>query len=503
MKSNQVNRRQFLRGAGTWLALPLLPSLLPRSTWAAIVKPEPHFVGILSMNGQWKSNFLPTASFYDPSNMSVRATKSVPGGTITVRGRSLNEISGNLSPVLGALTPHKSKMTLFHGITIDGSSHNSACVMTASMQRDNDCTDKNGLPPYWGTSVDQVLSRSSAVYPNGIPARNLASLVLADPYICRSIEYPYMSWYQGQFVPHVTSPAALWNNILKGPFASAGGSTTTTQAKDARVRALNAVFADYQDAKSPRRNISSADSQRLESFMGRLNEVAKELDKAPVTVTVSRSCSAPPQSTIDSSGANYRAMWDTYSKLVVASFQCGLSNVAAMRLDAAADSGAQGTFHETSHLPKGSGEGATLPYQQWIAQRVKLLADELQNAKDVDGSSLLDNSVVLWGNELGYDTPGDHTLFDTPVLTIGNLGGRLRSGEMLSFHSSMGANHKLTYNSVLESIMQAAGVTDYPTQVIQTYGGTQVRGFGQDVSKNYGYLPCHYVGGPLPYWFVG
>lgn len=495
MIHNPKTRRQFLVGSGkTLLTLPFLPSLLPREAWGASLVKAPHFIAIESFNGQWKRTFLPSDSFQ--SGLTQRASQGVTGGTMTVMGRRLADLTGDISPVLKAFNSYKSQMNILYGFSIPGDGHNAQVVFTGS---NNGNTGVVAGAAIWKNSIDQVLARSTSVYPNGIPARNLASLVIADNYD----NEVYHSWYQGASVAHSQTTKSLWDNILKNPFGAAGGGTfAPSTTKDVRTRALNAVFADYQNARSPSRNISAVDKQRLDSYMTLLSEVAKELDTtASQPAPVALSCAQPNVAEVNASSNNALSSWNTNFKLVAAAIQCGISNVAALRMRVGSDNGNRDDFHKASHLKDyEDGPNRVLPYQQWVAARIKVLVDELNRLPDLDGTPLLNNSLVLWGNEMGFESYHNHTNEDLPIVTFGSLGGKFRTGEMLRFNSSMGGQFTYAFNSVLESIMHACGATNYPKQTLKNPNGSSIQGFGMQGES---WRNVHYVAGPLPYWYNG
>ena len=54
-----------------------------------------------------------------------------------------------------------------------------------------------------------------------------------------------------------------------------------------------------------------------------------------------------------------------------------------------------------------------------------LIVQQLANTQDIDGSRLLDNTLVVWANEFGR---GDHTLENHPIVFIGSARGAIPSG---------------------------------------------------------------------------
>jgi hypothetical protein len=87
----------------------------------------------------------------------------------------------------------------------------------------------------------------------------------------------------------------------------------------------------------------------------------------------------------------------------------------------------------------------------WHAEQVKYIADKLAAAPDADGTTVLDNSLIVWGNELGVGNT--HSYKNIPWALIGGAGGSLKMGRYLQYASQ-------PHNNMLASIAQAFGLTD-------------------------------------------
>jgi hypothetical protein len=70
----------------------------------------------------------------------------------------------------------------------------------------------------------------------------------------------------------------------------------------------------------------------------------------------------------------------------------------------------------------------------FYAQQFAYLLDKLAGMTDVDGSSVLDNSIILFTSEFG---DGDnHFHYDLPVLVAGGAGGRFKTGRHIAYPST-------------------------------------------------------------------
>ena len=67
----------------------------------------------------------------------------------------------------------------------------------------------------------------------------------------------------------------------------------------------------------------------------------------------------------------------------------------------------------------------------WYAQQVAYLAKKLAMYSGAGSGTLLDQSVICWGNELDMGAAHNHD--DTPFVLIGGANGKLKTGQMVTF----------------------------------------------------------------------
>jgi hypothetical protein len=156
--------------------------------------------------------------------------------------------------------------------------------------------------------------------------------------------------------------------------------------------------------------------------------------------------------------ANYPVIGKLQTDLMVLAHVCGLTRVSTF-MWANADSwqyypwiGVDEEHHELSHA--GDDDAAAreklTKINVWHAEQVKYLLDGLLAAEELDGSSLLDHTLLLWGNELGAGNT--HSYKDIPWLLAGG-GGGLRMGRYLQLPDR-------PHNDLLVSVCNALGLAD-------------------------------------------
>ena len=160
--------------------------------------------------------------------------------------------------------------------------------------------------------------------------------------------------------------------------------------------------------------------------------------------------------------ANFPTIGQLQMDMMLLAHRCGMTNVSTF-MWANADSwqyypfaGANEEHHATSHCDDSDTANIEnlIKINVWQAQQVNYMLDQLAASKEVDGSSMLDNTVLLWGNELGVGNTHDYK--NIPWLLAGGAGGYLKSGRSLQFAG-------LPHNNLLVSVCNAMGFADVMT----------------------------------------
>jgi hypothetical protein len=141
---------------------------------------------------------------------------------------------------------------------------------------------------------------------------------------------------------------------------------------------------------------------------------------------------------------------------------CGMTKVSTFMF-ANADSwqyypwiGVNEEHHEMSHAP--DSDTATMDklvkINVWHSEQFKYMLDALAAMQEPDGSSMLDSSLILWGNELG--SGNNHTYKNIPWVIAGGAGGYFKTGRQVNYVDQ-------PHNNLLVSICNAMGFDDVTT----------------------------------------
>lgn len=162
-------------------------------------------------------------------------------------------------------------------------------------------------------------------------------------------------------------------------------------------------------------------------------------------------------------GVDSQTAIDRQSDLMAAALGCGLSRVGSMQVRIADNDNTlypwigldTGGHHTMSHDSSAGAQGTLAGLYRWYAERFAYLLDRLAATPDADGRSVLDNTLVIWGSELGQ--AWNHDISNVPFVFAGAT-DLLRGGRYLE-------GSTIEHGRVLVSACHAMGLSS-----VETYG---------------------------------
>ena len=299
MKYDRVRRRLFLQGlGGSVLALPLLPSLLPKQAIAQNTSPIKRLFAIKSYSTQNIIDWFPSreVSGYslrpyggdgggngkDDGTLALSTQLSESSGSHSEGGEyfgheaPLSDFSEGISRILGAgLTPFLNKLLLLRGLDfLPDTNHNDGGML--GHYAGGSISDQAGNIEGWPT-IDQVLAQSSKFYPS-TPLGG-RSLHLSPG---RSNTFSFTE--DGDQVIADTDPKVAFDRLF-GNFTPDAGEPEVNP----NLKLVDRVYEDYARARDGRA-MSSDDRQTMERHMTYLSELQDRLQGGVVT-----GCTAPDE----------------------------------------------------------------------------------------------------------------------------------------------------------------------------------------------------------------
>ena len=508
-KPQRPARRMFLKGAGgAVLAMPFLESLLPRRAAAQAMTPPKRFIVLKSFSTQLIQDWYPrfTGNGYQlhdskytgdkADGTTLLTQKLVTGKNYTWAPLTDLQTTTGISGILGpALNPFLSKLTLIRGLDfLPSVNHNYGALLgnfgscTAATPCDADTIAD--VP-----TIDQVMAYSSKVYPS---TPGLRYLHLSQG-VTDSMSYSNLGMSGGavQQLKTRTNPLDAFNDVFGG--MSTGGGTTTPPMTDKLL--IDRVYQDYARLKTNNR-LSAGDKQMVDRYVTLVSELQAKLTPAP---TMSCTRPATPALMANNTTLNVTDIttkWSLFLDIVTAALMCDRTRVVTIGVHKALGPGPDsadptlvghyhsedasgGTWHGLAHDWSNTNARRMLKgINAWIAAEVfaKLLAK--LDVTEMAGSTYLDNSLVYWGNELGFN----HIGYSVPCLLAGSAGGFIKPGRYLDYIDWDGRSYfaqekgcvikGIPHNQFLVTAMQAMGLApaDYETGGKPGYASTSTSG---------------------------
>lgn len=508
---SSVSRRRFLAGAGgAMLALPFLESLAPRRAGAqAAPTPPRRLIVMKSFSTQlvkeWHPRF--SGNGYQLKDSKYPGTSKADGTTLLTQPlgtsggytqapltdlQTATGISGILGP---ALNPFLSKLTLIRGLDfLPSVNHNygallgnfSSCTAATPCQADS----LSDVP-----TIDQVLAYSPKFYA-GTPAQRYLHISQG---VTDSMSYSDLGIAGGavQQLKARANPLDAFNDVFGG--TPPPGGTGPSPDRDRLL--VDRVHQDYLALRQSAR-LSAADKMLVDQYVNLVAELQAKMMPKPVM-----SCTRPaaPASLTNNTQLNptdIATKWSLFLDVVTAAIMCDQTRIITIGVhkslgpgpDAAdptlvghyhSEDASGGTWHGLAHdFGNANSRRMLKGINQWIASEVfaKLLAR--LDVPEAGGKTYLDNSLVYWGNELGFN----HIAYSVPCLLAGSAGGFIKPGRYLDYIDWNGRAYfsqedgnvikGIPHNRLLVTILQAMGLapSDYERGGKPGYGSTDTTG---------------------------
>jgi hypothetical protein len=257
-------------------------------------------------------------------------------------------------------------------------------------------------------------------------------------------------------LPKIVDPNQAFNQLFEGhdPNATAA-EIAKRQAYEKSV--IDFVLADV-DALKPK--LGATDQIKLDQYLTGVRELEKRVvDMAPI-VTCSPG-TAPAKGNMLDYPAHLQAMFD----LIALAFACDATRVVTLMLGNAVSQrthpflSINAGHHDISHHMSDPALIAQLAkIGAWEMQQLGYFFTKLKALPDaLDGQSVLHNSAIFCSSDISDGNRHNHD--DMPIVLGGSGGGKLKTGQHISFTQSDKAAPKQKVANLLVTMLDAAGVT--------------------------------------------
>jgi hypothetical protein len=464
-----ISRRQLLRGiGGATLALPVLPSLLCRTAYAAdpvFTRPPRLFWVTTEHGGAFEASMFPSTSLLTASQ-ALYTDHTVKSGALVPTTSGSDNV---LSPVLRAPSSALSakliaKMNVLWGLDVPFYiAHNTGLHLGNYARNDGNGGDGKAVQAFPRPTIDQIMAWSPSFYSNLSGIRERA-MIMANRPVSWNYTDPSVTTSSIENVRGYSSSTDLFNKIFV-PVTGGGPAP--------RAPIVDRVLANYNRLRQSNRRLSAADKQRLDDHVARIAELQRKL-----TVTVSgASCSSITTPTDNANKHNANTPEDAgkqlqlWNEVAAAAFMCGTSRIGVLAYgDTSRFISYGGDFHqEVAHQWQLADKQALLvqSYQRFFSSVFLDMARRLDAVEEAPGLTYLDHSLLVWTQESGMETHGSVSI---PVVTFGSAAGRLKTGLLCDYRRigntasqfDPGAGGKQTlgllYSQWLATVLQTMGV---------------------------------------------
>ena len=453
-RKNAINRRAFLRGAGTVaIGLPFLEGLPERSAWAAGAAPVFTFYIVGSCGVVGKSFFPDTT------------------GALTTAG-----LAGLTDKAVSGLAAHAANLTFIKQI-------NWAQNVQSCGHAEGLCQTLTAIPPgstgsaaySGGPSADMGISQ--AVNPTGTDPICLYS-AQKPAYIADRISFRAAG--SGQVRSGDQNPYILYSKLVGLTTGTPMGGTTTdpVAAELAATRkSVNDLVRAELNSLLNNSALSADDKARLQLHFQSIRDVEVTMGNAGLMCTTT----GLDTTTLDSYKSKFsfqtNGMIETVSllhmQLVALAFACNYNRVATLQWGDGTDTTKYSvpsnaslgwTFHQLSHRVQSDGSVGNNPTAEQAHHEVDTLRMQTL-AKGLDAFNargLANSAAVVWMNHIA-DGPS-HSGNNVPHIIWGNAGGFLKTGQFIDAG-------KVTNNKLQNTIITAA-IRDKSTATVDFGKGT-------------------------------
>ncbi len=342
-----------------------------------------------------------------------------------------------LSPILEPFADLREHMVIVEGLDVrkklntPSEDHGNAMAtfMTGGV---TERADASSLPLATRTSIDQIL----ATDPGFAGDAPIGSLQLAADARTGQLFTRILSWAgPGAPMPAESQPFAAYTRVFG---SLAGGALGPDQLE--RVRRRKQSVLDFTRAGAQRLagRLDGAGRERLDRHLTAIREVEQVLHRTVGCVDAAgfeRQARAVDPSQPD---AQHAQLGRAHLDLVRAAFQCDLSRIATFGWTAGPSlvnfsqliPGVENVdFHALSHGGVNKVVDEMLVHR-WYNEQMAAFLRTLRDTPDVDGRTLLDNTLVVVWSEM---RSGQHSFENVPIQLFGGAGGRLEGGRLLRF----------------------------------------------------------------------
>ncbi|MBI4663716.1 MAG: DUF1552 domain-containing protein [Verrucomicrobia bacterium] len=418
-----LNRRHFLRGLGACLALPSFESLRPSGVRADGLKSAAHLAAAKT------GAPLRMAFVYFP-NGAIQDTWW-PGG---------EDKTFELNRTLQPLESVKDHIQILGELDCKGATPGpdgpgDHARASGSFLTGVRVKKTAGADIHANISIDQVAANQIG------HLTRFPSLELTCDYVRKSgsCDSGYSCAYQYNLAwRSPTQPVAPEPNprlVFERLFGAGAPGERNDNLKRRQQQQRSILDFVLDDAHALQRQLSSRDRQKLDDYLGSVREIEQRIQKAERLGEVPDPAVSTPAGIPETFAEYIQIMYD----MMILAFQTDSTRIATFLL---AYEGSNRTFKDelgfaeghhylTHHQRRQEMIEKVKEIDLWYARQFAKFLEKMERTKDLDGNSLLHNSMIVYGS--GNADGNRHTHVNLPIVLAGAGGGTLTPGRFVKF----------------------------------------------------------------------
>ena len=309
-----------------------------------------------------------------------------------------------------------------------------------------------------GTSIDQIIAREVG-HLTRFPSLELSSDAIRTSGACDSgyaCAYQFNLAWSSPTTP--VAPEANPRMAFERLFGSGAPGERAANLKRRQQEQRSILDFVLEDARDMNRRLNGRDQEKLDQYLTGIRAIETSIEKAERFGPAQDPSVDTPVGVPQDRALYVQIMFD----MLTLAFQTDSTRVATLLLGHDGDNrslpeiGISEGHHDLSHHFNNDEKIQKLTeIDLWYTTQLAKFLDKLANTRDVDGQSLLHNSMILFG--AGNADSNRHTHTNLPLILAGNGGGALQPGRyvqhgskpmtnlLLSLADRMGASKLTTF----------------------------------------------------------
>jgi hypothetical protein len=253
-----------------------------------------------------------------------------------------------------------------------------------------------------------------------------------------------------------------------------GGSAAAEVDVDiGTLRKKSVLDCNLEVLNQMRSSLGSFEKRRLDEHADAIQKIEARMNSTSQPST-GGACTTPAFNSNGFNGTtnndvNFDAIADLQVDVTTLALQCDLTRVVSLMFGnhqsdfTVPEAGIDTNYHSSIH---GRPAEDYIKYRSYFTTKLQYLIQSLADTQDMDGNSLLDNTIILTVSDMG--DARSHAGDNVPYMLAGGGGGTLTTGRSVTLSG-------VSHDTILDTVAQAVGI-DVNSSDYSRYGNGPISG---------------------------